>query len=53
MKRKSALAYLAALMAGVLGAVCVPASWYQNPAPKLAMVHSGSAAHSALLADRR
>lgn len=53
MKRQIALAYIAAMMAGILGAVCVPAHWYQSRAPKIAVVHTGPGAHATLLADKR
>jgi hypothetical protein len=53
MKRQIVLAYIAAIMAGILGAVCLPAYWYQGPAPKIVAVHSGPSAHASLLADKR
>jgi len=53
MKRQIVLAYVAAIMAGVLGAVCLPAYWYQSPAPKIATVQPAPSAHASLLADKR
>lgn len=53
MNRQIALAYIAAVMAGILGAVCIPARWYQSPAPKIAAVHPHAGSQAALLADKR
>jgi hypothetical protein len=53
MKRQIALAYIAAIMAGVLGAVCLPAHWYLTRAPKITAMQTGASAHAALLADKR
>jgi hypothetical protein len=53
MKREHLAVYIAALMLGVLGGVCLPKAWYQQPAPKFAVLHTGTHAQPSLLADRR
>lgn len=53
MKREALAVYIAVLMLGILGGVCLPKACYQKPAPKIALVHSGPHAEPALLADRR
>lgn len=53
MKREHLAVYIAALMLGILGGVCLPKAWYQKPAPRPAVLHAGAHAQPALLADRR
>lgn len=53
MKREYLAVYIAALMLGILGGVCLPKAWYQKPAPKIAVVHIGVHPQPSLLADRR
>lgn len=53
MKREHLAVYVAALMLGILGGVCLPKACYQKPAPKIAVIHTGAHAQPELLADRR
>lgn len=53
MKREQLAVYIAALMLGILGGVCLPKAWYQKPAPKIDVAQTGAHAQPALLADRR
>lgn len=53
MKRGHLAIYVVTLMLGMLGGVCLPKAWYQQPAPKITAAHSGGHIQSALLADHR
>lgn len=53
MKRGHLAIYAVTLMLGILGGVCLPRAWYQQPAPKIIATHGGGHMQPALLADHR
>ncbi len=53
MKKQAALVYLLVFLAGLMGAYCVPSSWYQSPAPTKTAARAGAPTSANLLAERR
>jgi len=53
MKKQAAMVYLLVFLAGLVGAYCVPSSWYQSPAPTKAAARASAPTSANLLAERR